>query len=207
MPWHNSPILTISKIIKFAMYSATKSKLTDMFITSKKMVSLRQTIVEMCWTQPPYPLQTNKSTAAGVTNNKMVSHQTKSMDMRFSLVVLTRHPRSIPFLLGPQGTELGQLQHQASTITVPRVPPIYLRWLIPACPSYLWAANPANCFSPLFIFIFTSMVTILLLVLQDCVVLHLVHAVLRTANTVSRGYTPHMKLTRGTLTPLTQCPQ
>ena len=117
----------------------------------RKWFPYAQTIVEMCWTQPPSPLQTNNSTAAGVTNNKMVSHQTKAMDMRFSLVALPRHQRQITFLLGPRGTELGQLQHQASTVTVPRVPPIYLRWLIPACPSYLWAANPANYFSPLFI--------------------------------------------------------
>ena len=47
MPWHNDPILTIAKIIKFVMSSATKAELSTMFITAKKMVTLRQTLVEM----------------------------------------------------------------------------------------------------------------------------------------------------------------
>ena len=82
MPSHNVPILTILNIIKFIMSSANKDKLAAIFITTKKMVSLRQTLIGIIWLQPSYPLQNDNSTAADITNNKIVRCQTKSTDMR-----------------------------------------------------------------------------------------------------------------------------
>ena len=83
MPRHNGLILTISKIIKFVMYSATEAKLSAIFITAKKMVPLRQTLVEMRWLQPTPPLKNDNYTADRVTNNTIVTRQTKDMDIRF----------------------------------------------------------------------------------------------------------------------------
>ena len=65
------------------MSSDTKAKLAAMFITTKKMVPLRQTLVEMRWPQPPSLLQTDNSTAAGDTTNTIVPRETKDMEMRF----------------------------------------------------------------------------------------------------------------------------
>ena len=83
MPRHNGPILTITHIMNFFVYSATKAKLAAIFVAAKKIVPLRQTLIEMCWTKPPSPLQNDNSAAAGVTNNTIVPRKTKAMDMRF----------------------------------------------------------------------------------------------------------------------------
>ena len=81
MPRHNGPILTLADITNFGMSSTTEDKLADIFITANKMVPLYQSLIEIHWPQPLSLLQTGNSAAAGVTNNTIVSHQTKSMDM------------------------------------------------------------------------------------------------------------------------------
>ena len=83
MPRHNGPILTITHIMKFFVYSATEAKLAAMFINAKKIVPLCQTLIEMRWLQPLATLQTNNYIATGVTNNTFVPHQTKFMDLWF----------------------------------------------------------------------------------------------------------------------------
>jgi len=82
-PAFNGPVLTIAEIIKFVMSSAAEAELAALFIAAKKMVPLRQTLIEMGWPQTKSPLQTDNSTAVGVTNKTIVPKQTKSMDMRF----------------------------------------------------------------------------------------------------------------------------
>ena len=65
------------------MSLADEAELTGLFISEKDMVKLSQTLIEIGWSQPRTPLQTNNSTAVGVTNNTIVSRCTKYMDMRF----------------------------------------------------------------------------------------------------------------------------
>ena len=47
MPHWNRSVLTLSKIIKFVMSSASKEELGAMFISAQEMVAMRQTLQEM----------------------------------------------------------------------------------------------------------------------------------------------------------------
>ncbi len=82
-PRFNGAILSIAQIIKFVMSSAAESKLAALFVTAREMIPHRQTLIDMGWPQPKSPIQTNNSTAAGVTNNTIVPCRSKMMDMRF----------------------------------------------------------------------------------------------------------------------------
>jgi hypothetical protein len=79
----NGAVLSIVQIIKFVMASATESKLAALFVTAREMIAHRQTLIFMGWSQPKSPIQTDNSTAAGVTNKTIVPHRAKMMDMRF----------------------------------------------------------------------------------------------------------------------------
>ena len=71
-PEWNGPILTIAQIIKFFMSSAAEAELGSLYITSKEMAPIRQTLIEMVRKQPPSPVQTDNSTAAGVVNKTII---------------------------------------------------------------------------------------------------------------------------------------
>ena len=47
IPRWNGPILTIAQAIKFAMSSAAEAELGAIFITAKRLVPMRQTLIEM----------------------------------------------------------------------------------------------------------------------------------------------------------------
>ena len=47
VPHWNGPILTIAQVIKFVMSSAAKAELGAIFITSKELVPLRHTLIDM----------------------------------------------------------------------------------------------------------------------------------------------------------------
>jgi len=64
-PRFNGAVLSIAQIIKFVMAAA-------LFITALEMIPYRQTLINIGWPQPKSPLQTDNSTAAGVTNNTIV---------------------------------------------------------------------------------------------------------------------------------------
>jgi hypothetical protein len=81
-PRFNGAVLSIAQIIKFVMASATKAELAALFVTAQEMIPHRQTLIDMGWPQRKSPIQTNNSTAAGVTNTTIVPHQAKMMDMR-----------------------------------------------------------------------------------------------------------------------------
>jgi hypothetical protein len=81
-PRHNGPILSISQILKFVMFSAATAKLGALYNAAKEIVPLRQTLNKMGWPQPPTPIQMDNSTAVSVTNLTMVPQKTKSMDLR-----------------------------------------------------------------------------------------------------------------------------
>jgi hypothetical protein len=82
-PRFNGTILTIAHIIKFVMASATESELAALFIAAREMIPYCQTLIDMDWPQPKSPIQTDNSTAAGVSNKTIVPCRSKMMDMRF----------------------------------------------------------------------------------------------------------------------------
>ena len=53
----NGIILTIAQIIKTVMASAVESEMAALFITAKKMITLRHRFMEMGWPQPQIPIQ------------------------------------------------------------------------------------------------------------------------------------------------------
>jgi len=65
------------------MTSAAEVELGALFITTKKVLPIRQTLIEMGWPQPPTPVQTDNTTAVGVVNKTLVSNKLKSMDLRY----------------------------------------------------------------------------------------------------------------------------
>ena len=64
------------------MASAAEAEMAELYITAKNMVPLRNTLIEMGWTQPQTPIQTDNSTAVGLTNKKIVNKATNSTDMK-----------------------------------------------------------------------------------------------------------------------------
>ena len=56
-PKLNGPILTIAQIIKTVMASAAEAEMATLFITAKKMIPLRNTLIEMGCPQPQTPLR------------------------------------------------------------------------------------------------------------------------------------------------------
>jgi hypothetical protein len=79
----NGAVLSIAQIIKFVVALAAKSELAALFVMAREMIPHRQTLISMGWPQPKSPIQTDNSTAAGVTNKTIVPRQAKMMDMRF----------------------------------------------------------------------------------------------------------------------------
>ena len=80
-PRLNGPILTISQMIKTVMASAVEAEMAALFITAKKMIPLRNTIIEMGWPQPQTLIQMDNSTEVGFTNKTIVNKAKKSSDM------------------------------------------------------------------------------------------------------------------------------
>ena len=76
-PKLNGPVLKIAQIIKTVMASATEVEMAALFITAKKMIPLRHTLIEMGWSQPQTPIQTYNSIAVGFTNKNIVNKATK----------------------------------------------------------------------------------------------------------------------------------
>ena len=81
-PKLNGPVLTIAQIIKNVMVSAAEAEMAALYITAKNMIPLRNTIIEMGWTQPQSTIQTYNSTAVGFTNKTIVNKATKLAGMK-----------------------------------------------------------------------------------------------------------------------------
>jgi hypothetical protein len=81
-PRFNGMVLTIATIIKFVMALAAKAELAALFIAACKMIPHRQTLIDMGWPKPRSPIQTDNSTAVGVTNKTIFPKRSKVMDMR-----------------------------------------------------------------------------------------------------------------------------
>ena len=83
VPTRNGPVLTVDQITKFVMSSAAEAKIAGLFICAKVMVLLRNTLVKMGWPQSKSPIQCDNSSAMGVSNNTIIQHKTKTMNMQY----------------------------------------------------------------------------------------------------------------------------
>ena len=64
------------------MVSLDKAEKASLYIKYKKIIPLRNTLIEMGWPQPNLPIQTDNSTAVGFTNKTIVKKVTKSDNMK-----------------------------------------------------------------------------------------------------------------------------
>ena len=65
---NNGAILTIAKLLKNFMASATESEIAGIFHNAKEASVERITLEEMRHKQPPTPIQTDSKTADGILN-------------------------------------------------------------------------------------------------------------------------------------------
>jgi hypothetical protein len=79
----NGAILIISTVLKHVMSSAAEAEIGSVFLNAKEATLLRTTLEEMGHLQPPKPLQTDKTTATGYSNDTIKQIHTHAMDMRF----------------------------------------------------------------------------------------------------------------------------
>ena len=56
VPTYNGLILTIAQIIRNVMSSAAEAELVGLFICTKEMVPIPQSLNEMGWSQPKSPI-------------------------------------------------------------------------------------------------------------------------------------------------------
>ena len=79
---NNGAVLTITKIIKAVMSSATEAELGALFVNCKESIPSCQALEEMGHTQPPKPMQTDNTTAYHIVTKNIASKRLKSMDRR-----------------------------------------------------------------------------------------------------------------------------
>ena len=70
--FNNGAVLTLSKIIKHVMTSASEAETAALFYNCKAAAPLRTTLAEMGHPQPPTPVTTDNSTAQGLITKSMV---------------------------------------------------------------------------------------------------------------------------------------
>ena len=83
VPTINIHVLTFAQIIKFVMSSVAKAEFAGLFICSKAMFQLHQTLIDMGWPQPKYPIKCDNSTSVGVANYTIIQCKTKTMNMQY----------------------------------------------------------------------------------------------------------------------------
>jgi Reverse transcriptase (RNA-dependent DNA polymerase) len=79
----NGAITIISQIMKEVLSSAAEAELAALFYNCKEACSLRTTLEEMGYPQPPTPVVTDNSTAVGIANDTVKQRRSKAIDMRF----------------------------------------------------------------------------------------------------------------------------
>ena len=83
VPTRNGPVLTVSQIIKLVMSSAAEAEISGLFICAKAMVHIRQTLINMVWPYPKYPIQCDTITSVDVSYETIIQHRTKTMNMQY----------------------------------------------------------------------------------------------------------------------------
>jgi hypothetical protein len=79
----NGPILTPCVILKVVVSSAAEAELGALFHNGKEAAALRTTLQDLGHPQPPTPIQTDNSCAAGIANGTVKQRRSKAIDMRF----------------------------------------------------------------------------------------------------------------------------
>jgi hypothetical protein len=89
----NGAIHVCTQMLKNVLSSASEAELAALFHTGKEACPLRACLEELGHPQPPAPIQTDNSTAAGIANNSVKQKRSKAIDMRFHCVPDLRIPK------------------------------------------------------------------------------------------------------------------
>lgn len=82
-PPPNGPIYAVCSFMKNVMSSAVEAEMGGLFVNGQEAIILRTILEELGHHQPPTPIKTDNSTAAGIANNSIRQRRSRSMDMRF----------------------------------------------------------------------------------------------------------------------------
>ena len=96
--FNNGAILTLSKVIKHVMSSASEAKTAALFYNCKSAALLRVTLMEMGHTQGRMQVTTDNSAAQGLIKKFMIPKAAKSYDMRFNYLKCRQAQRQFDIL-------------------------------------------------------------------------------------------------------------
>ena len=82
-PTMNGAILVACTTMREVISSAVEAKLGAFLHNGKAVAPICTTLEELGHTQPPTPLQTNNTTAIGISSNNIKQKRSKAMGMRF----------------------------------------------------------------------------------------------------------------------------
>jgi hypothetical protein len=82
-PPFNGPVNIFCQVLKEVVSSAAEAELAGLFHNGKEACPLRIALEEMGYPQPPTPIVTDNSTAAGIANDTVKQKRSKAIDMRF----------------------------------------------------------------------------------------------------------------------------
>ena len=69
--------------LQFVASSAAEAELGALFVNAKEGKIIRLALHELGHPQPPTPIHCDNSTAAGISNNTVKKHRSRSMEMRY----------------------------------------------------------------------------------------------------------------------------
>ena len=79
----NAPVLVLANIIKETVASAAEAELAGLFHNGQDALPLIHALNEIGHPQPPTPIQTDNSTAAGLANDTVKQKRSKALEMRY----------------------------------------------------------------------------------------------------------------------------
>jgi len=82
-PPPNGAIDVLCQIMREILSSAAEAELGGLFLNAKHACPIRVMLEELGHPQPPTPLKTDNSTAAGIANDSVKQRRSKAIDMRF----------------------------------------------------------------------------------------------------------------------------
>jgi len=83
LPPPNGAIDVLCQTMRAVLSSAAEAELGGLFLNAKHACPIRVTLDELGHPQPPTPIQTDNSTAAGIANDSIKQKRSKAIDMRF----------------------------------------------------------------------------------------------------------------------------
>jgi hypothetical protein len=82
-PPSNGAISILCQIMREVLSSAAEAELASLFHNGKEACPIQIILEELGHPQPPTPLQTDNSTASGISNDTVKQKRSKAIDMRF----------------------------------------------------------------------------------------------------------------------------